>query len=534
MSDRIDPTLPGAAGDEGEGFLEGERQEVLDQLNEMLERERARTRPEPVPFHARRKGVMLPLLVNGAALLLLAAGTVFLFAYFNRREESLAAARVETGGEGRLIEAIRQEAARQLQEKDLQLVEFRTRYGALNREIAELKSTLEDRLRGEAQGFDAVLESSLVESRQKLEAQGLTRTAVERRLREMEAALRAEQNARIEALKQQAAAALQEKEALRSDWLQQYSRTLRQARAERDELERSLQARLQALETEAVQKYGALQAENERLAAELERLRAAAPAATPPAAVHADNARLEAFRLEAERLEAARQAAAQADRRLQAGDAEGARRLYQAALARVPELERSHQRLLQLEPPPSPPPAANPAPAAAGPSAEEVRAAAAAEARTRELERSLAEARGQAEQYRRELENAAAADRRLVQALAAQRSAAAAGASAGEGPEPSREELLGLVQAKLKTKEIVGSEPVRSQNPGLYEKLNRYFEEFEKISKQEGRRAALREVAGSLDRLLQQKYGGRALPAHVRGSQDPFLQFLDRLQALLE
>ena len=578
MSDRIDPTLTSAAGGDEEGFLLEERQEILAQLEETLERERVRLGPEAVAFKPRHKGTLLPLLVNGAALLLLALGAAFLFVSFNRREESLASApAVEGGGEGRMIEAIRRDAARQLQEKDLQLVEFRARYGELSREIAELRAGLETRLQGETQGFDAALEQSLVENRLKLESQGLARTDVERRLREMEAALRAGQAERIEALKRQAAAALQEKEAQRRDWLEQYSQALRRARVEREELERSLQAQLQAMEAEALRKYGALQAENERLAAELERLRAEAAAAGGPAGAAAsrpaDGAATEAapgrsgaaaagaggvaagtavtaaaaappdplterLRQEAARLEAAREEVTQADRRLQRGDEAGARRLYLAALAKVPELERGHRQLMKLEAPPlsaAPAAAAPPAPQPArGPSAEQARAAAAAEARARELERELAEARDQADLYRRELEAAGAADRRLLQALAAQRAAAASAASAGTGAEPSREELLGLVQAKLQTKEIVGSEPVRSQNPGLYEKLNRYFEEFEKISKLEGRRTALREVSGSLDRLLQQRYGEQPQPAYVRGSQEPFLQVLDRLRALLE
>ncbi len=594
MSERTEPILPESPPDDGLGFLAGERQEILNQLNETLERERAQMRPQSKEFQARHRGLLLPVVVNAAALLLVVAGAGLLFTWFNRREESLAvAARAETEGEGRLIQAIRREAARQLQERDLQISGFRGRYSSLNQEIDRLKSELDARLQGEAQGFNAALAQSLVERRQKLEEQGLTRTAVEQQLRAVEGELRAEQALRIEALKEQAAAVLQEKEAQRAAWLQQYSQAVRQARAEKDQLEQSLREQLQALESDAVRKYDALQGENARLTEELKRLQGAGAGqqtmlqqvldAYGRIRDHLQNGRPteavkqlddlrgylsqesvaslpdvgpklqgELFVIDSLKewiqsaktgarpvpapavpardptLDSARQIVEQADSRFQAGDTEGARKLYLSALARVPDLERSYQRLLKL----APPAAVQPSPA--GPTAESAARAAAADARIQELEKSLSDARGQLEEVRRGRESTAAVDRRLLQALAAQRTAASGAAAAADGTEPSREELLNLVQAKLKTKEIIGSEPVRSQNPGLYEKLNRYFEEFEKISKQEGRRAGMREVSGSLDRLLQQKYGERLQPAYVQSSKDPFIQILDRLRALFE
>jgi hypothetical protein len=590
-NERISPQPgDGRSAEDGLGILlEEERQEVLSQLDEMVSRDRNRLKPETVTFRARHRGLLLPVLINAAALLLILGGVLFLPPLFNRSEQSIVAgARSQSGAEGKLIEAVQQEATQKLQATDQQIAEIRTRYAALNQDRERLLAETEARVQELEKEFQDGLILSLVGRRQELEAGGMARTAIEQQLRELEDRLRGEHARRIEALRQQAEAAANEKEAEAAGYLQEYNRLVQQSRLEREQLERELVQRLKELQSDAAQNQPAPQGENAaspvedaRLQGEralLERMLAAYDGAresvegsrfdqavqeleglreylsqVPAAELPAVGAKirgglfvidsLQAWIRGAQQggrpalasaapapagdgvLEAVRQLVGQADRRFQEGNQDAARELYRSALARIPELERSYQRLVRLEAPPraeAPPPRRD-----AGAQAQ-VQAQA---ARIQELESSLADLQEDLQVSRSRLETADAERRRFRQALEAQRSAAAVTV---EPAEPPREELLNLVQAKLKTKEILGSEPIRSQNPGLSEKLNRYFEEFEKISRTEGRKTALREVVGILDRLLEQKSGGRAAVSSARARTDLYGQFLDRLGALLE
>jgi tetratricopeptide (TPR) repeat protein len=101
----------------------------------------------------------------------------------------------------------------------------------------------------------------------------------------------------------------------------------------------------------------------------------------------------------------------------------------------------------------------------------------------------------------------------------------------------SPESLATLLQAKILLRQVLDTDPVRSQYPDLAAKTERYIDAVSAKAKNDGRKEAL----DVLDSLLGKIQSGDKTSAQSLarmsvsgGEQDPFLRLLDRLQALLQ
>ncbi len=93
-----------------------EREQILAQIEQTVARSRAALGPEGLRYKSERSGVMLPLLVNVAAILLIAAAAILFWRYSEREEQVLTAPRT-TGliaGEGRIVGTIKRESEERL------------------------------------------------------------------------------------------------------------------------------------------------------------------------------------------------------------------------------------------------------------------------------------------------------------------------------------------------------------------------------------------------------------------------------------
>jgi hypothetical protein len=85
-------------------------------------------------------------------------------------------------------------------------------------------------------------------------------------------------------------------------------------------------------------------------------------------------------------------------------------------------------------------------------------------------------------------------------------------------------------------RQALATEPIKSQSPGLYEALERYLEAFGEEQQQLGWDAAMEKAAETVESLSRRgaRVDLQAIKARYGGdSGDPFVQFLDRLEALL-
>ena len=100
----------------------------------------------------------------------------------------------------------------------------------------------------------------------------------------------------------------------------------------------------------------------------------------------------------------------------------------------------------------------------------------------------------------------------------------------------SPESLATLLQAKILLRQVLDTEPVRSQYPDLGAKTDRYFDAVSARGRDDGRR----ETLVGLDSLLGKAQSGDKTTVQnlaqlsVSGEQDPLLRLLDRLQAMLQ
>ena len=111
--------------------------------------------------------------------------------------------------------------------------------------------------------------------------------------------------------------------------------------------------------------------------------------------------------------------------------------------------------------------------------------------------------------------------------------------SADLSAAPSPQTLADLLQAKLLTWQIIGSDPVASQYPELYDTMDRYLETLTEQSLLEGRYAAVEDMITVVDALLN---GGAA--AQVPGDlwrrysytdqEDLLARLLDKIELVLD
>lgn len=185
-------TIPVAGFDtklgEGSGIDADDRREILEAIDKVASSNRISAGPESFVLKPRRRGLLFPLLVNLAALVLTAAAVLGLKEISARRE----AAVVQSGtavstAEGRLLQELKRESDSKLQEKDKAISDIQNRLLALDKERGDLASSMEERVKRREADLKAELAAALEKERQRLGEQGLSEIAIQERLKRLEA-----------------------------------------------------------------------------------------------------------------------------------------------------------------------------------------------------------------------------------------------------------------------------------------------------------------------------------------------------------
>jgi hypothetical protein len=143
----------------------------MAQIDEILARKRLQVTPETLQFTPRRRGGTLPLIVNLAALLVVAAG-IFLAVLFSRRDEQTiitAPVTLQTA-EGKLLEAMKQESQQQLESKDRELSGIREKLAGIDKETERIRQEADARVQDREKTLQDQLSRTLEEERRKLQA----------------------------------------------------------------------------------------------------------------------------------------------------------------------------------------------------------------------------------------------------------------------------------------------------------------------------------------------------------------------------
>jgi chromosome segregation ATPase len=536
-----------------------EQIEIIGEINEVLEKNRIEIKPDTFAFTPKKRGSLIPLLINGGALVILAASAFFLLAFFNREERSLIrdSATVLTA-EGKLIEALRKESEQQLNEKDRQITDIRTRLEDLRRQAETAKLDTEAKIREREDQLRAELEAQLESERQKLQGEGLTAVAINDQLSNLEQRLISENESRLAEFRSQSEAELAEKETELAALEEQYRQSLIRFQQERSALQQQFSQREAELRAQLAQQAAEAESAQAEIADQLAELR-------------------EQRRREQLVYDQILSSYGRVQDALESGQYDAALRglsnlesyLSQSSIASLPAIQdripterfliASLRNLIEARRAPAPLAAAQPREAVPSEDssaalnrlqAELDRTRASLSQQTRELNqlrstldqrtRELSQARSTIGQQSRQISGYEASQREIAalrQEVSTLRRRYNSLSSSGASARVSQAKVLELVDTKLQVREVLSSEPVKSQYPELYDAMEDYFETYGKVQLQSGQEVALQDANAVLDDLLGS--GSADLSAMKKSyaasaDGDPFARFLQKLEALLE
>ncbi|MDR1636872.1 MAG: hypothetical protein LBR93_05995 [Treponema sp.] len=183
------------------GISEAEQREIIADIERIALRNReSLSRDKPAAFKAKRRGGLFPLLVNILALFLLAGAALVLYFLHNRDEAALRLGnRAYNSTEWALIREIRRETARELEEKEGEIVSISSKLAGVDGELRKLHSSNEE-LTAEQRAVEADLQRLQEEYRASLGSLQDDRSRILEASRTREASLRAQLEAQTQEL----------------------------------------------------------------------------------------------------------------------------------------------------------------------------------------------------------------------------------------------------------------------------------------------------------------------------------------------
>jgi hypothetical protein len=245
MSDAEDRNSPLPESPGGDEFLitddtkisEEDRNEILSQIETVVEKNQIPITDELFKLHPKKKGVMFPVLLNIITLLLVAGGVLFMFRFFQARQESLS---METQAylstEGKLIEELRKETEEALSAKEQEIYKIQNELAELDRQSRDLQQNMEESIRMREEELREELEAELAAEQERLQGEGVSQQEIEARLEALEARRGEEFNRQIAEYRDEAQAELAQKEAELTEARKMAEQILEQANEERARL----------------------------------------------------------------------------------------------------------------------------------------------------------------------------------------------------------------------------------------------------------------------------------------------------------
>jgi chromosome segregation ATPase len=193
----------GIVFDSGSGISEAEQREILEGIEKAVRRDR-RSLGEDSRLKAKKRGLVFPILVNAAALLLLGAGlTVFLVFRGDEEAQVRRGTALYNSAERALIREIRRETAQELNDKEQEIDSMLTKLAGVDEELQELYSSNQE-LTADQKAVETSLQRLQEEYRSSLSSLQDERSQILESSRAREASMRAQFDERAGELAAQA------------------------------------------------------------------------------------------------------------------------------------------------------------------------------------------------------------------------------------------------------------------------------------------------------------------------------------------
>jgi len=248
------------AFDPESGITLDEQKEIRREIEKVATSSRMTVRPEMFVVKAVKRGVLFPVIVNIAAVMVLAAGLGLLYFLFQRGETQ--AARQDTAtitAEGKLLEQVKRESEAQLQEKNSQINQIQGRLAEIDKQRQDLQSNMDAKVQAREAQLKSEMAAQLDAERARLQTQGLSDQAIQKRMADLQAQQDASYTAQLSAYRSQADAERRKSESALQDLRSQFASDLAKANADRQQTLTDARQRESDLQAQLSQKTTDLQ-----------------------------------------------------------------------------------------------------------------------------------------------------------------------------------------------------------------------------------------------------------------------------------
>ncbi len=238
------------AFDPDSGISLDEQKEIRAEIEKVATQNRIVVSPEAFLVKAAKRGSLFPIMVNVAAVLVVAAGLALFYFLFQRGETRIAREDTATiTAEGKLLEAVKKESDARLQEKNQQINQIEGRLAEIERQRQDLQANLDARVRDRETQLRARMAAELEAERARLQKQGLSEQDIEKKLNSLSAQQNASFARQLDAFRAEAETERKRSEAALASLKAQFNADLEKANADRQQVladSRQKEAELQA------------------------------------------------------------------------------------------------------------------------------------------------------------------------------------------------------------------------------------------------------------------------------------------------
>ena len=245
---------------EKDGISAEERDKIASRIDRIMAENRVPISPGTLVYTAKRRGEILPIISNVVILVMVVLAGLLASRLLNHQEQDIASGQaVVQGAENKLIEALKRDAARQLQERDQSILAAQQKLQALGSDAEKLRAQTNSIVATRSQELQGQFDQRLSLERDRLKKEGLGAAAQAERMRQFEAAQRRDLERQLAAARQRAEADLAAKEKSIADLTAQYQKDLETARQERVKAQGELAQKEADLRSQAAQAQAAAQ-----------------------------------------------------------------------------------------------------------------------------------------------------------------------------------------------------------------------------------------------------------------------------------
>jgi hypothetical protein len=265
--------------DPDSGISRDEQREIRQEIERVATKSRIAVTPEMFVVKAAKRGVLFPIVVNAATLVVLAAGLALFYFLFQRGETQ--ASREDTASitaEGKLLQEVKKESEAKLQEKNQQINQIQGQLADLDKQRLDLQSNMDAKVQEKEGQLRATMAAELDAEKARLQKQGLSDKDIEKKLADLEAQKNAAFNRQLDSFKEQAEAERKRSEATLKELQSQFNADLAKANTERQQVlseskqrEADLQAQLTAKTKEMASAQAQTQAQLSALSSQKEK-----------------------------------------------------------------------------------------------------------------------------------------------------------------------------------------------------------------------------------------------------------------------